>query len=85
MRRAVVVGHRVQRHQLAPDPALGLGLVEAVDRDKRDLDLDMGHHMHGRFRSVAAQLDRVAADLLAVAHDREPHRLGRRFRSRPLG
>ena len=78
--RAVVVGHRVQCHQFAAGPTLSLGLVEAIDRDKSDLDLDMGHHLHGRFRPVAAQLDRVAADLLAITHDCKPHRLGKRFR-----
>ncbi len=82
MPRAVVVGNCAQRHQFAADPVLGLGLLEAVDRDEGDLDLNLRHHLNGGFRTVAAQLDRIGADLLAFSHDRESQGLGHRRRLR---
>src|SRR5438045_529185 len=75
MWRPIVVGYRFERHKTSVDPALGLGLIEAVNRHEGDLDLNARDHPRGRLGAVAAELDRVAANGLAVAHDREADRL----------
>src|SRR5215467_4680866 len=74
---AIVVRGRIERYQLTVHPALGRTVLQPISRDKQNLHGELGRDTDVCLWTLAADLDRVGADLLAVSHDGEPHRFSR--------
>src|SRR5215470_2694030 len=63
---AIAIRRRIERHQLTVHPALGCAVLQPVSRDKENFHGELGRHADVCLRTLAVDLDRVGADLLAI-------------------